>query len=471
MFHGGSPHPGCLLCLCACVLLPGAGLESLRLDNNFLRDVGSSLKSLSKLRWLDLSFNRIEKLSGLETLKQLQDLSVSHNLLSSFEGIEACASLSVVCATHNLISSLKGLLPLRRLPLLRSLSLADNPYCLGESTREQLLSLLPALEYLNFKLLSPEEKATAAESLLPEQHQQLLELVASLEATESQQQQQQQQDGWFQIQHDLAADVFGEKTIPAGVKCLNCLRTHRDAFFQAVGPLVAATRKELEEKGLALQRRMASFGRVAKALELAIEKSTIAELRQTDTRRRQVLAELHSLTEQVLGFGVGEARQECRRRKEHWTKHHASVSSGSSESQEGSAAEAMEALCASLEASFKEQQETVSQRLLQQEQQLAEAVVAATATLETETDAAIKQANERTGDLMRQQQQALSALEDALQQQLQQQQKDWFAAERQRQTLRHRQRLREIHSVAADSQQHVAAAAARLRSLLSGGKP
>ncbi|KAL8438942.1 hypothetical protein Efla_005077 [Eimeria flavescens] len=502
-----------------------------------LRSVGSSLSSLSRLRWLDLSFNHLQTLDGLECLSNLTDLSVSHNQLTSFRGLEGCNSLSIVAATHNRISGFSAFGPLRLLQQLRCLCIAGNPFCSSENSRGQLLSLLPSLTYLDFKLLSAEEKATAAESLLPEQHQQQVELLKALEAKAKQQQeqqlqqqkQQQQQQTWFELQEDLAAAVFGEETIPAEVTCLNCLPSHRDAFFHAVAPLIAATRKALEDKGLALQRRMASFGRAARALEEETDKSTIAEIRRTDTQRRAVLDELQKLREAVVVFLESEA-DEGKDEESVITSFSALVSSLSacpvaslcSGSSSGSAdasvaAEAFESRCASLEASFRRQQETVSLRLLQQEQQLSEAVAAATAALEAETDAASKHVTERAADLFRQleihlkafasqlasaasqeiaaflssegvedtdpraqedvigsvgllgeqQQQALSAAEDRMQQQLQQQQKCWFDAERRRQSLRNRQRIRELHSVAADSQQQVAAAAASVRGLLA----
>ena len=62
----------------------------------------------------------------------------------------------------------------------------------------------------------------------------------------------------------------------------------------------------------------------------------------------------------------------------------------------------------------------------------------------------------------------VTAMEDTLQQRLQQHHKEWFTTERRRQHVRHRQRVREIHSVARESQQHVAAAAAKVRATLSG---
>lgn len=41
----------------------------------------------TKLTWLDLSFNQIQKIEGLETLVDLTDLSLQDNVITDLEGL------------------------------------------------------------------------------------------------------------------------------------------------------------------------------------------------------------------------------------------------------------------------------------------------------------------------------------------------------------------------------------------------
>ncbi|XP_026190305.1 dynein regulatory complex subunit 3 [Cyclospora cayetanensis] len=452
-------------------------LESLRVDNNLLRRIGGSLSCLSSLLWLDLSFNRIEVIEGLEALPNLRDLSLSYNRI--------------------------------------------------ENSRRRILSLLPSLEYLDFRLLSPSEKAAAAEGLLPDHYQQQVELIRAQQQHEQEQQHQQHHEQeqeqhqqrverWFELPQELVTNIFGEE-LPPEVQCLNCLQSHRDNFFQTVGALVAATRKALEQNGSTLQQRMRSFRAASADLEAKAEKHALYELRQAETRRKAVLGQLQELSKEVIAV-IAERMEE-----ESQTDDAASNSSRiSGESLSLSSLAAMEDRCASLEKSWEEEQQALSHALLEHEHNLAEALATATVAMESEAEAATKLALERVGDLFRQiethikafssqlataasheittflsteaveekdpraqffmkredllgsvsalgeqQQQAVVVLEDLLQQRLQQQQKEWFAAERRRQHVRHRLRIQEFHSVTAANQQQVAAAAARIRAALS----
>jgi hypothetical protein len=50
-------------------------------------------KLQTNLTWLDLSFNKIQKIEGLSTLKQLTDLSLQDNMVSELEGLEELTKL------------------------------------------------------------------------------------------------------------------------------------------------------------------------------------------------------------------------------------------------------------------------------------------------------------------------------------------------------------------------------------------
>ncbi|OEH79846.1 leucine rich repeat-containing protein [Cyclospora cayetanensis] len=357
-------------------------LESLRVDNNLLRRIGGSLSCLSSLLWLDLSFNRIEVIEGLEALPNLRDLSLSYNRISSLDGLRGCKMLSVLCITNNQISQYKELGWLRGLPRLRCLCIKGNPFCFTENSRRRILSLLPSLEYLDFRLLSPSEKAAAAEGLLPDHYQ----------------------------QQELVTNIFGEE-LPPEVQCLNCLQSHRDNFFQTVGALVAATRKALEQNGSTLQQRMRSFRAASADLEAKAEKHALYELRQAETRRKAVLGQLQELSKEVIAV-IAERMEEESQTDDagkstgvRWDLRlgmlHVDSDLGG-ESLSLSSLAAMEDRCASLEKSWEEEQQALSHALLEHEHNLAEALATATVAMESEAEAATKLALERVGDLFRQ---------------------------------------------------------------------
>ena len=79
------------------------------------------------MQWLDLSFNKIRKISGLESLPALRDVSLYSNKITAVEGLDGCPQLEVLSLGNNRVAATEQLLRLRRIGSLKSLSIAGNP--------------------------------------------------------------------------------------------------------------------------------------------------------------------------------------------------------------------------------------------------------------------------------------------------------------------------------------------------------
>ena len=134
-------------------------LQTLRLDNNNIKvrqrhcivwetllprwiPLGSfvaalqeitGLSTLTKLRWLDLSFNKISKIAGLDTLTELQDLSLFNNCIVTIEGLDRLNKLEVLSLGNNKIAKPDQLKVIRPLPALRVLNMDGNPVSTGRA--------------------------------------------------------------------------------------------------------------------------------------------------------------------------------------------------------------------------------------------------------------------------------------------------------------------------------------------------
>lgn len=83
------------------------------------------------LKWLDLSFNLIEKIENLDSLTQLEDLSLYSNRIKELTGLENLTNLNVFSFGNNLVKShqqainyLHGL----KKNKLEVLKMAENPF-------------------------------------------------------------------------------------------------------------------------------------------------------------------------------------------------------------------------------------------------------------------------------------------------------------------------------------------------------
>ncbi len=101
-----------------------ASVNSLTLsDCSLTNDVFSKLASLSLLRELDLSDNKLDRLDGIGALKNLEKLNVSGNNISDLNELSSLPELSYLDAGENAILDIG---PLSELKKLAWLSIADN---------------------------------------------------------------------------------------------------------------------------------------------------------------------------------------------------------------------------------------------------------------------------------------------------------------------------------------------------------
>ena len=149
------------------------GLEKivkLQLDNNIICKI-QGLHCLVNLRWLDLSFNLIEKIEGLENNKELEDLSLYQNKITELSGLEELNKLNVLSVGSNQITKLEPmLLYLKKLKNnLQVLKIEDNPFKSEEKnnkdnlSRNKNIAWLHGLKYLDYRIISDEERTAAVE--------------------------------------------------------------------------------------------------------------------------------------------------------------------------------------------------------------------------------------------------------------------------------------------------------------------
>eukprot|EP00920_Eleutheroschizon_duboscqi_P036411 GHVT01087787.1.p1 GENE.GHVT01087787.1~~GHVT01087787.1.p1 ORF type:complete len:605 (+),score=110.07 GHVT01087787.1:161-1975(+) len=142
----------------------------LRLDNNHIR-VLPDLRGLVHLEKVDVSFNKLESIFGVCRLPRLFELAAYHNNVASLECLvcersavaAGTSRLSVLSVGHNQLTDLQATSScLGRLPLLRSLAIAENPLCQDTCYPSALLSALPGLQYFDFVLRCKVQAATVA---------------------------------------------------------------------------------------------------------------------------------------------------------------------------------------------------------------------------------------------------------------------------------------------------------------------
>lgn len=135
-------------------------LVKLQLDNNIIEKV-EGLEMLVNLVWLDLSFNNIEVIEGLGNLTKLEDLTLYNNRISSIKDMENLTNLHVFSIGNNMIKELNNTLYLRRFKKLQTVNLGGNPMCESEKYRLYVIAHLPALEYLDYRLIDENSKQAA----------------------------------------------------------------------------------------------------------------------------------------------------------------------------------------------------------------------------------------------------------------------------------------------------------------------
>ena len=153
------------------------GLRSLNLHANRVSQIGQHLERQTRLTYLNLSSNRLERMEGLHTLGELQVLDLSCNLIRMIDGLAASPKLRRLLLGYNQLESLAGLVqchggplecfeaPGNRIALLReteylrgfaqlrevtlSRNGQANPLCDQPGYQQHVIALLPVLRVLD----------------------------------------------------------------------------------------------------------------------------------------------------------------------------------------------------------------------------------------------------------------------------------------------------------------------------------
>ncbi|KAG2322784.1 hypothetical protein Bca52824_015997 [Brassica carinata] len=136
------------------------GLHALNLSKNKI-SVIEGLRELTRLRVLDLSYNRISRIGqGLSNCTLIKELYLAGNKISIIEGLHRLLKLIVLDLSFNKIATTKALGQLvANYNSLVALNILGNPIQsnVGEDQlRKTVSSLLPKLVYLNKQLIKPQ---------------------------------------------------------------------------------------------------------------------------------------------------------------------------------------------------------------------------------------------------------------------------------------------------------------------------
>ncbi|XP_062338774.1 leucine-rich repeat and guanylate kinase domain-containing protein [Osmerus eperlanus] len=148
------------------------GLTHLSLAHNKLSHI-SGLNNLP-LKELCLRGNQITKIENMETLRSLHVVDLSFNKIQSLSGLQDLILLGSVNLERNLISDIKEASHLHSLYLLRELNLLKNPVQDQPDCRLALIFLLQHLSGLDQQKVTAEEKVSSVNRYDPP-----LEVVAA----------------------------------------------------------------------------------------------------------------------------------------------------------------------------------------------------------------------------------------------------------------------------------------------------
>lgn len=141
------------------VYLPN--LLQLKLNDSIIksvRDIGSSLKTLTVL-WMDNC--GLEDLDGISSLCQLQELYLAHNKLTDVSPLSILEELEILDLAENKVCESEQLGYLGLCPKLVALQIHGNPFCSLlsaniESYQQAMLRVIPHLQFLDQKPLTAE---------------------------------------------------------------------------------------------------------------------------------------------------------------------------------------------------------------------------------------------------------------------------------------------------------------------------
>lgn len=137
----------------------------LGLSTNAIEKIGPGLKELKKLKVLSLGRNSIRKIEQLD-IPQLEQLWLSYNKIDKLTGLDKLKSLRVLYMSNNLISSWTEIDRLaNQCPDLVDVLFINNPICnsapSNQEYRYMMLQRLPKLVKLDGVPVDPEEKEEA----------------------------------------------------------------------------------------------------------------------------------------------------------------------------------------------------------------------------------------------------------------------------------------------------------------------
>ncbi|KAL5581862.1 hypothetical protein UlMin_014304 [Ulmus minor] len=146
------------------------GLHTLNLSKNSISTI-EGLRDLTRLRILDLSYNRILRIGhGLASCSSLKELYLAGNKISDVEGLHRLLKLAVLDLRFNKISTAKCLGQLAaNYNSLQAISLEGNPAQKNvgdDQLKKFLLGLLPNLAYFNRKPIKSSTLKDAADRSL-----------------------------------------------------------------------------------------------------------------------------------------------------------------------------------------------------------------------------------------------------------------------------------------------------------------
>ncbi|KDP41391.1 hypothetical protein JCGZ_15798 [Jatropha curcas] len=136
------------------------GLHTLNLSRNKINAI-EGLRELTRLRVLDLSYNRISRIGqGLSNCTIIKELYLAGNKISDVEGLHRLLKLTVLDLSFNKITTTKALGQLvANYNSLQALNLLGNPIqnnISEDQLRKAVCSLLPKLVYLNKQSIKPQ---------------------------------------------------------------------------------------------------------------------------------------------------------------------------------------------------------------------------------------------------------------------------------------------------------------------------
>jgi len=104
---------------------------------------------MTKLQHLNISFNKLTKLSGLEKCLELRTIDASYNHLTYIEGLHVLNNLKTIYLHNNDITKQNDIYPLKFNADLKEISIRGNPFAFVRGYKGQLLQLLPGLTTLD----------------------------------------------------------------------------------------------------------------------------------------------------------------------------------------------------------------------------------------------------------------------------------------------------------------------------------